>query len=309
MRISEFSLCNVVLAVAVAAGCQGCRSGSNDNGETSLYDRLEQAREISDPVEKATELIAVGNAYAKADESQWAVTSLKDAVEAADEINATRQATDRARVHIALAKAWQKVGSTSKCKDAYEETEKIVDKVESPADKTEILIDLASVKIKVDDTKDAKKVLKKAEEACGQIGDPRERASLLTWVAYGFAKSKDKAESARVLESAVQFANGQEKATEKSRLLAIIGRAQITDHGESDAGQANLDKALELARGIDDKEAYAKASALIYIADQFAGAGQKQKALELLSEAKDLVRELAEGKPLLEEIEAKQKKY
>ena len=284
-------------------GISGCKSSSDDGGgAVSLYDRMTAAREIADPLDRATALIEVGNIYAAAEDRTGAKNSLRYATEAADAVNLEAAAADRARVHISLADAWNAAGISDECEDAYEEAEDALDKVDTIADKSDILIRLALLKIKIQEADAAIKDLQAAESLTPQIGDDYEKVTNLAWVSYGYAKMENGDEANRAMAAAMAIADGQQKPGDKARLKAQVGSEQIASLSDREAGLATLADALTIARSIEGNPNL-RANVLVDVAETYVKVSDPTTARQILTEAQDLVRGLSEGKPVLRRID------
>jgi tetratricopeptide (TPR) repeat protein len=286
----------------------GCKNGSDGKQTIPIYDRLQQARQLEDPLERAEALIQIANEYSEQEDFLGASNSLNDAVEAADAVELEEKPGDRARVHISLAGAWHTARDNDKCEEAYEEAEDALEKIEEAAEKTNVLIDLALLKAKLEEREDATKDLKAAEESAGQIGDPYEHVDMLAWITYGYVQLENKEEAKRILDAALTLVESQEGPGEKGRLLAVVGREQVITLEDRAAGMATLGKALEVARQIEDNPNL-RANVLVDIAENLLKVDDKDQAREALDEGEKLARGRSDAGPVLTKIELLRKQF
>ena len=291
-----------VLFLVAGAGCNG-GNGVGGIGGMSLSDRLDAAQSIQDPVERCNKFLEIADwCIDGGDLGVGAKNSLNMANKAADDISAKKNADERAAAYIALAHRWRRFGDLGECEDAYEEAEDAVKKIEDPADKTNRMIDIARLKIKLEENDDAVKDLKAAEAELERISGAQERVGLLAWIAYAHVEMKDKDEAKRVMGVAIHLAETEEKASEKSRLYALIGKEQIQSLDENETGMATIKQALEVAHTIEDNPNLL-ANILIDIAETYKTLEVYDKARSLLREAEELCQGRSECKPALRRIE------
>lgn len=295
--------------IAVFGGCSGgCSSGSSSNGGgqgKSLFDMKTEAENIEDPLIRAEEIIKVSRLYVEAQDKSTASTCLYKAEQAIEEAGDSQLPGDTARGYANLADAWVDAGKERESKNAYKKAEGLLDQIESEAEKSGVLIDVALVKAKLGDEKKAKADLQSAEQGFDKML-LIERFDLLEKFVSGFVALEDSDEAQRAVTDATEVANSQEGPSDKARLLAVVGRVQYLQLKDQQAGQATLDEALTVAESIEDKNK--QANVMYDIAQEYFKLGQGSTACGILSKAKDLVRELSEGKPILDQIEQLQRK-
>ncbi len=298
----------VLLAILVVVIGGGCPSSSSSNGGAgqgkSLFDLKMEAEAEENPLFRAEKLINVSRLYVKAQDTSTAGTCLYKAEQALEEAVDSELPGDTARCYASLADAWADAGKERDSKDAYKEAEGLLDQIQSEAEKSGVLIDVALVKIKLGDKKKAKADLQSAEQGFDKML-LIERFDLLERFASGFVAMEDSDEAKRVVNDAIEVANAQESPSDRARLLAVAGRVQFVQIKDEQAGRATLDEALTIAESIEDK--YQHANAMYYLAEEYFKIGQADTACGILSKAKELVREISEGKPILEQIERLQR--
>jgi tetratricopeptide (TPR) repeat protein len=128
-----------------------------------------------------------------------------------------------------------------------------------------------------------------------------ERFDLLEEYTSVFVALEDSEGAKGAVNDALGVANAQESPSDQAPLLAVVGRVQYVQLKDQPLGQATMDEALEIAKSIPDKNK--QANVMYDIALDYFKLGQADRACGILSQAKDLVRELSEGKPIFERIE------
>ncbi|MFP6669689.1 MAG: hypothetical protein VB876_20425 [Pirellulales bacterium] len=308
MEQKRFVWLAVVVGLLVIAGCGGSGGKNNRrNGGLSPADLESRARAIgdSDPFLKASAYVDAGHAYLKAKDKATARRMFGEAGKAASGIHKKQAAFDRADAYAKLADAWAQYPKEDECEDAYEEVQEVIENL-NLGDKCAIYVRLARVKVKIDEQDEAVKDLKAAEALMEEVTSLEERVKIMSNVVKAFVEMGNKDEANRVLTEAMEFANAQPAAGDKSELLAIVGRTQVETLKDSAAGLATVDEALKIARTVEDVNL--RANRMYEIAVLYIALKKRKTGCSILAEAKELVRNLSEGKPVLEKIEKLQTK-
>lgn len=292
---------HAVLLISTITITIGCNSGGGRQG-ASMSERIKDAEEITNPVERSNEFIAIAEVHLDAEDALGAKNCLELAALAADEISVQQEPADRANVFVKLADGWHKAKHLDGFEDACKKAKKAARNIEDAVEKSRVFVDLAQLKIKLDEKKDALKDLKTAEEESEKITYGQERVNMLASVAYGYVQLNDTDEASRVMATAIDLAESEQTPSDKARMMAIIGSKQIKTLDDKEAGMATIEKALEVARSIDGNP-YLQANVLIDIADVHVRLKNRQNARELLNEAEEVCKGRSECKPALQKIE------
>ncbi|NIL95890.1 MAG: hypothetical protein GTO53_01410 [Planctomycetales bacterium] len=299
MRERVAAICGFLFVGTILIG--GC-SSDRGGGRLSLSEQRDEAQAIQDPAQRSEALVNVAKKYVTAADLSGALDCLRKGTEAAQDIPLEQEAAERVRAYMNLAAAWYQAGDQEYCEKAYEEAKDSLEEVDDPAQKTELLIDLALLKIEIEETSDAAEDLESAQEQSEEISDIYVRIEMLSWVAYGHKKLDDQEEARAVMDLAKDLAKEEEAPGDQARLLAVVGREQISSLADEAAGLETLEEAATIARSIEDN-AYLQGSVLVDIAENYLKVGQKENTRQLLNEADEISQGKSECKPVLENIE------
>jgi tetratricopeptide (TPR) repeat protein len=299
-------LLTVTVGLFVVNGCGGNGNKKKNSGGVSAADLETKAKKETDPFFKASLYVKAGRAYLKAQDKSTARRMFNEASKAADGIHKKQAAFDRADAYATVADAWAEYSNEDECEKAYEEAQDMIENLDRVNEKCSILVRLARVKVKNDEKDDAVKDLKTVETLMAEVSALDERVRIMSNVVKAFVEMENKDEAIRVLTTAMEFATSQPKAGDKSELLAIVGRAQVDTLKDSVGGLATLDEALKTAKTVEDVNL--RANRMYEIAVHYMALKKRKTGCSILSDAKELVRNLSEGTDVLEKIETLQKK-
>ena len=281
----------------------GCGGGKPKKKQLTPSAQLAQAKKIAAPDERSQALTEVSLRYLKAADNGGARSTLLLATQSADEIK-KRDASKRAATYILLAKAWYQVQGSNKdkCKDAYRDAEKAIERIKNPVEKTEALLNLAELKNDIGKKSSAKKHLDAGTEGVESIEDPVERVRLLGKLARFYVKIGKNQDAASTIGVALKLADDEEDAGKKATLLIQIAGEQMGSLDDRTQGMETLATAQKLSDTLE-KNPNRQANLMIDISQVYLDSGQKSKAREILDAAEKICRGRSECKPAMKRIE------
>jgi len=243
------------------------KAGQKKKADQVLSQALKVARTIKNADDKAETLVEIAGEYAKVGQKEKTGQLLSQAFETAKTSESTYSKDE------ALAKIAGKYAAVGQFTQALETAETI-----ETFYKTLALVDIAGEYAKGGQFSQALKV-------AGTIEATDDKAKALFNIAGEYAEA---GQLSQALEVARTIMNAKLKAISLSN---IAGRYTV-EHKKTTVHL--LSKALKVAKTINDGDDRAKAKALVEIAGEYAKAGQKKKAVTLLTQSFEMAKTIGD---------------
>lgn len=245
--------------------------GQSQQADELLTEAFDVAKNIEDTDTQVTQFTKIAILYLELGKKEQAVkVSAKTLAVANQFTDAEKKARIYAEIAVVYGKAGKRELATSVLTQAVQMSETIQNKETKARTLAEIAI--ASAKINPYD-----QVLQLIQET---LGNANTQAYALTRIAKDYEEAGNKEQAAKALEQGFQIAQTLKNTKDKSQMLANIA-VQL-------GKIAQYDRAIAVAQTIDVTQPNSpKAFALAKIANYYAKAGEKEKAIALLSQAQE----------------------
>lgn len=189
--------------------------------------------------------------------------------------------------YVAIAKALVKDGKKEMAmgilEALFEGVEKLYEEHKEPED-LRYLIEIAKIMVEVGERTRALAKMGRIYEFVKEIEKPSERSKELARIARVMAEAGEMKESAKILEEAISISQGGEREYERSK--------GINELIETVSEKKDYEIVLQIARNME--KLGSRARALLGIAQIFIKGNEKEKALDILKEARETARVIKE---------------
>lgn len=244
------------------------KAGKRKQASQVLAQAVNVAKSIEEPARQVEQLTQVALLYRKAGEEAQAAEIFSQALQQVSQLKESDTKSELlARVAVKYGKAGEKELATSVFNQALSIAQSLQDKDKKART-------LASIAIASAQINPYNQVL----EFTHTIGDANTQASVLIHIAKDYTQAGDNEEAHQALNQALAIVQASKNTPDKAQELAEIALQLVKI--------AQYDQALAIAQTLDMTEKDSpKAAVLAKIAKAYAKAGQKEKAIALLSQA------------------------
>ena len=293
----------------VSAGCGGDEEAPPASGK-SFSDLVAEAQRDTIPVRRARRLVEIGQQQHDAADVSGAQNTWRQARLSCAEV---KEPASRARAYALLALSYAKGGMDSNAKLSIEEATKAV--AEIPTDelaglmsKIDAVAEVAKAQGAAGDRNGAVLALRDAEKLVDQIAegdDPdlaaSRRSEVLNAVAVAYFRIERQQDCQRLLEESQKLAEAIGKTRGRADAVAALAMAQ--HQADPEAAAATFDRAIEIARQIEDE--LSRGHGLTDIAIKLQQVRRGNQADQLLQEAESVAEKVKDSglrKGLMEKI-------
>jgi tetratricopeptide (TPR) repeat protein len=244
------------------------KAGQEKQAAEVVSQALQAAKRIEEPASQVSQLTKIALLYAQVGKKEQAAEVCSQALQV------TRQFPDAAKKAVFLAGVavvYGKAGRNDLATAVFTQALQLAQALENEDNKARTLAFIAIASAKINP-------YNQAIELTQTIGDANIEGDALTQMAKDYEKAGNKQQAAQALEQAFGIVKTSKNSQQKDQRLAEIA-VQL-------GKIAQFDRAITVVQTIDATEKdSSKAFALARIANYYAKAGQKEKAIALLSQA------------------------
>jgi tetratricopeptide (TPR) repeat protein len=242
--------------------------GQDKQADELLAEALNAAKNIEDKDTQVSQFTKIAFLYLELGKKEQAVKASAKTLAVANELS---DADKKAKIYAGVAVVYGKAGKRELATSVLTQAVQMCEAIKNKETKTQTLAEIAIASAKINPYNQVLQLIQ-------IIGNANTQASALTRIAKDYEKAGDKEQAAQALEQALQIAQTLKNTEDKSQMLANIA-IQL-------GKIAQYDRAIAVAQTIDVTQPNSpKAFALAKIANYYAKAGQKEKAIALLSQA------------------------
>jgi tetratricopeptide (TPR) repeat protein len=243
--------------------------GQEKQADEVLSKALDAARNIEDKDTQAWELNRIAILYLELGKKEQAVKVSAKTLAVANQFP---DVDKKAKIYAGVAVVYGKAGERDLATSVLTQAVQMCETIQNKETKAQTLAEIAIASAKIHPYE---QVLQLIQQTLGNVNT---QAYALTRIAKDYEEAGDKEQAAKALEQAFQIAQTRNSTKDKSQILANIA-VQL-------GKIAQYDRAIAIAQTLDATQRDSpKAFALAKIANYYAKAGQKEKAIALLSQA------------------------
>lgn len=244
------------------------QAGQKQQAAEVVSQALQAAELIEDAVSKVERLAQIASLYAQVGEKAKAIAVSSQALQIANQI---RELDKKAALLAKLSVTYERIQQKALADSIFTQALQIAQTIDNEDSKAKTLATLAITSASI---KPSDQVLR----LIGIIADTPTQASALTQMAKGYAQAGKQQQARQALNQAFAVIQTAKTSKDKARILSDIAIESIQI--------AQYDRALAAAQIIDaTEEDSPKALTLARIAKAYVKAGQKEKAIAILSQA------------------------
>lgn len=257
-------------------------AGQEKQAAEVLSQALQTATKIEQTDAKVRQLAKVALQYAEVGKKEQAVKVSSQALQVA---NQSQEATKKAELLTRVAVVYETVGRHDLATSVFAQALQIAQSVDNEDKKAQTLAKLAIASVEI---KPYNQVLQLTQS----IKDATAQAYVLVPIARHYARVERNEEARMALERALQMTQRSNHSHEKAQRIAEIAiELGKIAQDDSAGGQDIIHRAIAIAQTLDAGEKDSpKALAFAKIAGSYLKAGQKERAITILSQALEIAK-------------------
>ena len=243
--------------------------GQEKQADELLVEALNAAKNIEDKDTQVSQFTKIAFLYLELGKKEQAVKASAKTLAVANELS---DADKKAKIYAGVAVVYGKAGKRELATSVLTQAVQMCEAIKNKETKTQTLAEIAIASAKINPYEQVLQLIQQT------LGNANTQTYALTRIAKDYEEAGDKEQAAKALEQAFQIAQTINRSKDKSQILANIA-VQL-------GKIAQYDRAIAVAQTMDVTQPNSpKAFALAKIANYYAKAGEKEKAIALLSQA------------------------